>query len=85
MLRVLELIKQVSYNDLILSNLKNTNLIKGDHPLFVYETKSFMFFGMLHDYIIRGGLRLFLEQEVVLGRYSYINNDDDIENILTYG
>ncbi len=97
MYRVYQVIKYLSYNRLVNNNIipdllleiEETVFLKGDHPSFVYNTKSFMFFGMLYDYIIRGGLRLFLpNQDISLGTdpiYSHIVDIiNDMKNISTY-
>ena len=77
MLRVREIIKDLSYDHLLsegiipdiitpMNNYPNTMLIK-KYPPFVYSSKSksnFSFFGYFMEYIVRAGFRIYLKQKI---------------------
>ena len=72
-MHVREIIKNVSYDYLVktklIPELLCNNCIK-KYPPFVYSNKDddkFSYFGMLIDYIVRGGLRINIKQSVDLG------------------
>ena len=77
MLRVREIIKDLSYDHLIsegiipdiitpMENYPNTMSVK-KYPPFVYSSKSksrFSFFGYFMEYIVRAGFRIYLNQKI---------------------
>jgi deoxyribonuclease-4 len=77
MLRVREIIKDLSYDHLLsegiipdiitpMDNYPNTMLVK-KYPPFVYSSKSksnFSFFGYFMEYIVRAGFRIYLKQKI---------------------
>src|SRR5690606_17456153 len=64
MLRVRKIISEMSYEELVKSEIipsMNIETKTKRYPTFVYQTgNDFSFFGMFMDYVVRAGLRIYL-------------------------
>src|SRR5690606_35339547 len=88
-----DIIKEVSYKDLVISGIipdivQCINVPTKKYPPFVYGAKDFSYFGMFMYFVVRAGLRINLTDRIfdlgIHNNFTDVNDQTILDKIIKY-
>lgn len=89
MLHVRDIIESLSYDELVKSDIipdvcvNLPTIVNKRYPPFVYQIKDFSSFGMIMDYIVRAGFRIWSNSKIDLGIEPLLS-EENVVNVSKY-